>query len=677
MNKARVWLGKLTVGKKLGVGFGIILILAAILGAEGMWSMFKVNERMSKADDANRIVKFTLDLRGEEKNYIIRGSQQESEATHAIIEKLKQQIQVTKAKLDTPENLQRMDRLTEVVNNYTKIFDRYVEIDGEADVAQTEMEQAARSIEKTLADFREQQKKQARDLVAQVDSGSVKQAELLKELRDADAANRLVKFMLDVRRSEKNFTIRNDDESALDAQNLIKKMQAVVEDMQTKTKSETTREITAKALKGLASYQTSFNHYVDGRREQRESLPKLVENAREVEETATDLRLQQKTALAGDTRFAWTMLIAVLAGTLVIGSLAAWLIGSGISVPIMAMTQAMNKLADGDKNIEIPAQEHRDEVGKMAVTVQVFKDNMIKADQLAAEQAREREVREKRTQRIEELTQNFDQQIGSILDTVASSAVEMESSATGMAATAEETSRQATAAASASEQASGNVQTVATAAEELSASIGEISRQVQQSTQVTDNAVKQAEETHDTVQSLVAAANRIGDVINLISDIADQTNLLALNATIEAARAGDAGKGFAVVASEVKNLANQTARATEEISSQIISIQTETETAAKAIENISNTIEQVNDISSSIAAAVEQQGVSTSEIARNAEEAAKGTSEVSSNVTNVNQAADETGEAAVSVRAAAQDLSTQSDNVKKLVDSFLENVRTA
>ena len=115
------------------------------------------------------------------------------------------------------------------------------------------------------------------------------------------------------------------------------------------------------------------------------------------------------------------------------------------------------------------------------------------------------------------------------------------------------------------------------ASEEMTTSIYEISRQVQESARVADEAVEQAQRTNARVSELSKAAGRIGDVVELINTIAGQTNLLALNATIEAARAGEAGRGFAVVASEVKALAEQTAKATGEISQQISGIQTATQ----------------------------------------------------------------------------------------------------
>src|SRR5690606_25078097 len=117
-------------------------------------------------------------------------------------------------------------------------------------------------------------------------------------------------------------------------------------------------------------------------------------------------------------------------------------------------------------------------------------------------------------------------------------------------------------------------------------SIAEISRQVEQTSEVVRIAVGEAQVTDDGIAALAEAAQKIGDVVQLIRDIAGQTNLLALNATIEAARAGEAGKGFAVVASEVKSLAVQTAKATEDIAAQIQAVQASTSGSVDAIQRI-------------------------------------------------------------------------------------------
>ncbi|WP_229836431.1 methyl-accepting chemotaxis protein [Thalassobaculum fulvum] len=381
-------------------------------------------------------------------------------------------------------------------------------------------------------------------------------------------------------------------------------------------------------------------------------------------------------ATAAIVRSEWLGIVVSIAA-LLIGVVLAYVVGRGISRPIVAMTDAMRRLAGGDKTTEIPARGRKDEVGEMAEAVQVFKDNLIRNEQLAAEQEQQRRAREERARRIEDLTRNFDAAVAEVLMQFGSATDQMQTTATSMSATAEETSRQATAVAAAAEQASANVQAVASAAEELSGSIEEISRQVTQSARIANDATASAEATNIQVQSLAEAARRVGEVVNLIQDIAAQTNLLALNATIEAARAGEMGKGFAVVAGEVKSLASQTARATEEISQHIGGIQTATGEAVSAIQGIGTTINEVNEIAGSIASAVEEQGAATREISRNVQEAARGTHDVSQNIVSVTQAATDTGAAAGQVNSSAGLLASQSAALRRTVEEFLAGVRAA
>ncbi len=372
---------------------------------------------------------------------------------------------------------------------------------------------------------------------------------------------------------------------------------------------------------------------------------------------------------------AWTFVALALAAALSIG--AGWIIVASVSKPIAAMTAAMQRLAAHDLTTDVAGRDRKDEIGTMATAVQVFKDNMIAAERMAAEQAAQNEGRVHRAQHREQLTQAFESKIGELVSALAAAATKMEATAGGMSATAERTNEQSTIVVAASTQTSVNVQTVATATEELAASVQEIGRQVAQSAQIAGQAVEDARQTDATVQALATGAQKIGDVVTIIQDIASQTNLLALNATIEAARAGDAGKGFAVVASEVKALANQTGKATEEIGSQIVQIQDATRQAVTAIQRIGHTIGEINEIAASIASAVEQQNAATQEISRNVQQAAKGTQEVSNNITGVKQAATETGAAATEVLGAAKDLSRQSGELRGEVDRFIADVQAA
>ena len=350
----------------------------------------------------------------------------------------------------------------------------------------------------------------------------------------------------------------------------------------------------------------------------------------------------------------------------------------GIARPIGRITESMGMLAGGDTKAEIPFAERKDEIGRMAAAVQVFKDNMIKARELeaAATETEKRNAAQRKAD-MHKLADEFQVAVGQIVDTVSSASTELEAAANTLTKTAESTQALSGAVAAASEEASTNVQSVASATEEMTSSVNEISRQVQESARIAGEAVKQAQETDERINELSQAAGRIGDVVKLITAIAEQTNLLALNATIEAARAGDAGRGFAVVASEVKQLASQTAKATEEISTQIAGMQTATQDSVAAIKAIGGTIGRISEIASTIAAAVEEQGAATQEIARNVGEAAKGTAMVASNITDVNRGASETGSASSQVLSSAQSLSSESNHLKLEVDKFLLTVRAA
>ena len=366
-----------------------------------------------------------------------------------------------------------------------------------------------------------------------------------------------------------------------------------------------------------------------------------------------------------------------LAGLLV-AALAAFALGRGPIGPLGAMCGVMDSLAEGDLSVEVPFVAHRNEIGRIARSLAVFKERLIETERLRAERdeaaARAGADRKSAMGRI---ASEFEQSVGGIVAAAASAAAEMQQSAQSLFAIAKETSRQSTTVAAAAQQTTGNVQTVAEAAEELSTSGQEISGHIARSGSIARSAVAQAGRTNTMVEGLLEATQKIGEVMGLIQNIAGQTNLLALNATIEAARAGEAGRGFAVVASEVKALSTQTAKATEEIADQIQAIRDATGGTAEAIREIGATIGEIDQIATAIAAAVEQQGASTQDIARNVQQAAQGTRGVMQNIADVTQASGQVGTAAELVLGSAGELAKQSERLKREVESFLGTVRAA
>jgi methyl-accepting chemotaxis protein len=383
---------------------------------------------------------------------------------------------------------------------------------------------------------------------------------------------------------------------------------------------------------------------------------------------------EYEAAAASSQRHLMLGTAAILAGAVLL----AFLLGRGLSRPLASITAVMNRLSSGDTEVAIPGGERRDELGTMAVAVDVFRRNMIEARTLRETQEaakQQAEFEKKALQR--QMADRFEADVKSVVGAVAKATKDMQRVAGEITASVNGTSERAAAAAAASEEASASVGTVAAATEELASSVAEIGRQVTHSSGVADAAVVKAGQTTEMVGNLTVAGEKIGDVLRLIGAIASQTNLLALNATIEAARAGDAGRGFAVVASEVKNLASQTAKATEEIAGQVTAIQSATGNCVIAIGGISDTIREISGIATTIAAAVEEQDSATREIARSVQQAAAGTSEVSANVAGASQAADQSRALANNVLVASGELSEHAAALFKSVDSFLAGLRDA
>jgi len=370
------------------------------------------------------------------------------------------------------------------------------------------------------------------------------------------------------------------------------------------------------------------------------------------------------------------MIVAAFAALLVLAI--TMLVVRRVTKPLASVTEMLTAIADGRNDVEIDCDDRADEIGDIARTVAVFKNNALERQRLRDEQAAGAvAAAEQRKTELRNFVDAFQASVGGIIDNVLNSSGEFENVARQLTQTARTTAELSGRSAGASETASEHVRSAATVSDELSSSIAEISRRVQESNGIAAEAVQQAAATDQRINELSEAGARIGDVVKLITSIAEQTNLLALNATIEAARAGDAGRGFAVVAQEVKTLAGQTAKATEEIGSQIANMQLATRESVAAIKAIGQTIERISGIATSISGAVEQQRSATQNIAQSVRSAASGTADVVSDIRNAARGAEETGESSNRMFTSAKALSAESLRLKAEVDKFLDGMRAA
>lgn len=357
-------------------------------------------------------------------------------------------------------------------------------------------------------------------------------------------------------------------------------------------------------------------------------------------------------------------------------SLVSYILSRRLTTPLKSITDVMKKLTHGNFDIDIPYSDRKDEIGDIAHSVKVFKENAIETKRLEQE-AVENEMRaaeEKRTS-MREMANKVDVQVGNSIKTLLSAAEGLLESSKIMNITAQQTTDASTSVAGAAEETSANVNTVASATEEMTASAHEISKQVSDVAAKASQAASDAVHTSKEVFELNGLVGNIGVVVYAIKDIAEQTNLLALNATIEAARAGEAGKGFAVVADEVKKLANETAIKTEEIERRITEIQNATQSSAKAMQSIISGINDIDGMSASAAAAVEEQNAVIAEITRNISEVSQAAQDVANVIGKVQMAASQTTEVAMNLTNSANDISKLAKDLDHSMHEVVEQIK--
>ncbi|MCZ7641827.1 MAG: methyl-accepting chemotaxis protein [Pseudorhodoplanes sp.] len=349
-----------------------------------------------------------------------------------------------------------------------------------------------------------------------------------------------------------------------------------------------------------------------------------------------------------------------------------------ITRPLLRLEGAMRRLAAGDLEVEVTDGGRKDEIGRMAAALDVFRANAVEMRRLEM-QGRENEkiTADERRRLMEDVASRFKNQVAGIVERVFGTVSIVEQSAERMLSLANETSKRADRVVGESDSATGSIGSVAAAAEEMAATSGEIADRSGQSHQAASEAVVKVDSSGKVIASLTEATDKIGEIVDLIRDIAAQTNLLALNATIEAARAGEAGRGFSVVASEVKTLADQTSKATGEISNQIAHVQETTRQAAEVIGAVQQTMRMMDTVAGEVAAAIDSQKLAITEISQNTNRASDSAVQVSAELQALHKTFAQVGEASGDIRAKVTSLGQDAQALRMQTDSFLRDILAA
>jgi methyl-accepting chemotaxis protein len=351
----------------------------------------------------------------------------------------------------------------------------------------------------------------------------------------------------------------------------------------------------------------------------------------------------------------------------------------GLARPLTRLQSGLDKLSEGNLDIEIEGAQRSDEIGDIARSVMAFRSNLAERarEQARQEIAHQEALSEERKALMQDVADDFEKSVIGVVSALSKAAESVETNSSHLNGAVNSSLQAVAEVHRATSGTSSSVEIVTGSADRLSGSLNRVREDVDQATDIASVAVEEARKTDEIVGRLSETGRAIGEIVELISQIASQTNLLALNATIEAARAGEAGRGFAVVANEVKALAEQTTRATDDISAQVASVQEVAELSETAIRSIAETIGRVSEISGKIRDAVEEQTAATHEISSSAQTARTSSDLAANNVATLRDVMETSRSATGEMHGAATELGALSNSLQEQVRQFLQSVRAA